>query len=461
MKKFDFGKEFGNIDSKYITEAEREWEKKKETWVPSFWSGAAVVCVIFALVTILFNPHAQAAIRNFTLSIGETLGFSKEIESYTEVLNTSKTDNGITVTLKEVVVDDGVFLAKVHAEKAVSGQQKEEADSNENSLSTAEFRIDYQNSTINGQKIDEYGSGSYLPYSIDELMTEGIDENVYDGVLESRFQNSVDLGESPEVHLVIVAYNGGEVLEGEPIATVQFDFSISHGELMKQTVHKKLEDTSIDTDEGTVKLLDFSMNKLQSRILAEVPDKLCEKYELKLEGTDSKGNQVAYELNGGTENDAHQWCFKTDFFGMYQMDSEEPVLMLPDIDSEYLELRLYIREPYMAESDTIWDGDDFAEVGETTAEVEEIQDDPQEDEKGVNVDEQAETQIIGGAAGSTAIMLRDNGNQDEKADIADTEDELYRTEEGAYDINADEIAAGSDTYCGWIPVGNKIKIQIK
>ena len=292
-------------------------------------------------------------------------------------------------------------------------------------------------------------------------MNEGLDENVYDGVLESRFQNSVDLGESPEVHLVIVAYNGGEVLEGEPIATVQFDFSISHGELMKQTVHKKLEDTSIKTDEGAVKLLDFSMNKLQSRILAEVPDELYEKYELKLEGTDSKGNQVVYELNGGTENDAHQWCFKTDFFGMYQMDSEEPVLMLPDIDSEYLELQLYIRESYMAESDTIWDGDDFAEVGETTAEVEEVPDNPQEDEKGADVDEQAETQIIGGAAGSTSIMIRDNGDQDENADIADTEDALYGTEEGAYDIDADKIAAGSDTDCGWIPVGNKIKIQIK
>lgn len=467
MKKFDFGKEFGNIDSKYITEAERKWQEKKETWTPRFWSKVAAACVIVTLGSVIFsNPQVQAAIKNLTLSIGETLGFSKEIESYTEVLNTSRTDNGITVTLKEVVVDDGVLLAKVHAEKAdsekaVSGQQKEEADSNENSLSTAEFRIDYQNSTINGQKIDEYGSGSYLPYSIDELMTEGIDENVYDGVLESRFPNSVDLGESPEVHLVIVAYNGGEVLEGEPIATVQFDFSISHGELMKQTVHKKLEDTSIKTDEGTVKLLDFSMNKLQSRILAEIPDELYEKYELKLEGTDSKGNQVVYELNGGTENDAHQWCFKTDFFGMYQMDSEEPVLMLPDIDSEYLELRLYIRELYMAESDTIWDGDDFAEVGETTAEVEEVPDDPQVDEKGANVDEQAETQIIGGAAGSTAIMIRDNGDQDENADIADAEDELYGTEEGAYDINADEIAAGSDTYCGWIPVGNEIKIQIK
>ena len=30
MKKFDFSKEFGNIDPKYIEEAEREWSEKKE-----------------------------------------------------------------------------------------------------------------------------------------------------------------------------------------------------------------------------------------------------------------------------------------------------------------------------------------------------------------------------------------------------------------------------------------------
>ena len=29
MKKFDFSKEFGNIDSKYISEAEGEWKGKK------------------------------------------------------------------------------------------------------------------------------------------------------------------------------------------------------------------------------------------------------------------------------------------------------------------------------------------------------------------------------------------------------------------------------------------------
>ena len=36
----------------------------------------------------------------------------KSIESYTEVLNTSKEDKGITVTLKEVVLDNGVLLNK-------------------------------------------------------------------------------------------------------------------------------------------------------------------------------------------------------------------------------------------------------------------------------------------------------------------------------------------------------------
>ena len=51
--------------------------------------------------------------------------------------------------------------------------------------------------------------------------------------------------------------------------------------------------------------------------------------------------------------------FKTSFWGMYQLDSDGPVLLLPDIDSDYLELQLYTREPYMAAADTIWVDDDL------------------------------------------------------------------------------------------------------
>ena len=44
MKKFDFSKEFGNIDPKYIEEAEREWSDKKENWRPKGWSKASALC---------------------------------------------------------------------------------------------------------------------------------------------------------------------------------------------------------------------------------------------------------------------------------------------------------------------------------------------------------------------------------------------------------------------------------
>ena len=117
MKKFDFSKGFGNIDPKYISEAEKEWKDKKKNWIPSFWSKLAAACVILALIsTVLSNPKVQAAIKNLALSIGETLGFQKEIESYTKDLNISRSDQGITVNLKEVVLDEGVLLFRVHAE---------------------------------------------------------------------------------------------------------------------------------------------------------------------------------------------------------------------------------------------------------------------------------------------------------------------------------------------------------
>ena len=469
MKKFDFSKEFGNIDPKYIEEAEREWSEKKENRRPKGWSKAAAACVIVTLGSVIFsNPHIQAAIKNITLSIGETLGFPKGIESYTEVLNTSKEDKGITVTLKEVVLDNGVLLTKVHAEKTSSGQKGTDDVQDAWSFANTQLDIDYQKTTINGQKIEEYESGHYLPYSDKDLLNTGLDENVYDAVLESRFSLDEDLGENPEIHLVLGAYQN-ENLGEDYFAEFEFDFSIPHAELMKQTVHKKLEGVSVKTEEGTVKLTDFSMNKLQSIITAEIPEELEEKLyngnEMMLMGTDSKGNQVQYELRSNSADGKSQWSFKTSFWGMYQLDSDGPVLLLPDIDSDYLELQLYTREPYMATADTVWVDDDFVEIGETTEEVEEVPEDMQVDapvtkEETVYTDDEedvATQAIIGGADAPTEVRLQDDTDQKENTDAADKTDEDYGTEESAYDGTTGEITAES----GWTPVGDKIRIQIR
>ena len=70
MKKFDFSKkEFGNIDPKYIEEAEQEWSEKRENWRPKEGGAKQLLCVIVTLGSVIFsNPHIQASIKNITLS---------------------------------------------------------------------------------------------------------------------------------------------------------------------------------------------------------------------------------------------------------------------------------------------------------------------------------------------------------------------------------------------------------
>ena len=353
MKKFDFSKEFGNIDPKYISEAEGEWKGKKRVWTPSFWSKLAAACVILALIsTVLSNPKVQAAIKNLALSIGETLGFQKEIESYTEVLNMSQTDHRITANLKEVVLDEGVLLFRVHAEIDNTEENQQEKSVDISSFKNTGITLDTDKTTINGQKLDEYMNAEYSPYSVDDLLDADADrdEEEYDRVQEYRFHAPTDLGENPEVHLVLNAFDYDDWERS--LAEFAFDFNISREKILKQTTNKELENISVETEEGTVILKDIFLNKLQSSISADVPEKLFQKYDVELRGTDSKGNEVRYELKDDAETGAisRVWKFKTDFWRTYGNAGNDERPEIPDPDSEYLELQIYLK------SDDIMEG---------------------------------------------------------------------------------------------------------
>ena len=353
MKKFDFSKEFGNIDPKYISEAEGEWKGKKKAWAPSFWSKLAAACVILALIsTVLSNPKVQAAIKNLALSIGETLGFQKEIESYTEVLNMSQINQGITVNIKEVVLDEGVLLFRVHAEIDNSKKNEQEKAESISSFKNTGITLDMDKTTVNGQKLDEYMNAEYSPYSVDDLLNADADrdEEEYDRVQEYRFHAPTNLGENPEVHLVLNTCDYDEWEKS--VVEFTFDFNISREKILKQTTNKELENISVETVEGTVILKDIFLNRLQSSISADVPEKLFQKYEVELRGTDSKGNKVRYELKDDAETEAisRNWKFKTDFWRTYGTAGGDERPEIPDSDSEYLELQLYLKSDSIKES---------------------------------------------------------------------------------------------------------------
>ena len=368
MKKFDFSKGFGNIDPKYISEAEGEWKEKKNVWIASFWSKLAAACVILALIsTVLSNPKVQAAIKNLALSIGETLGFQKEIEPYTEALNISQTDHGITANIKEVVLDEGVLLFRVHAEIDNSKKNEQEKAERISFFKNTGITLDMDKTTVNGQKLDEYMNAEYSPYSVDDLLNADADrdEEEYDRVQEYRFHAPTNLGENPEVHLVLNACDYDEWEKS--VAEFTFDFNISREKILKQTTNKELENISVETEEGTVILKDIFLNRLQSSISADVPEKLFHKYDVELRGTDSKGNKVRYELkdDAPTEAISRNWKFKTDFWRRYGSAGDDERPEIPDPDSEYLELQLYLKFEDIMESSVIkaydLDDDTYAE----------------------------------------------------------------------------------------------------
>lgn len=366
MKKFDFSKGFGNIDPKYISESAGEWKGKKNVWIASFWSKLAAACVILALIsTVLSNPKVQAAIKNLALSIGETLGFQKEIEPYTEALNISQTDHGITANLKEVVLDEGVLLFRVHAEIDNTEENEKKKTANISSFRNTGITLDMGKTTINGQKLDEYMNAEYSPYSVDDLLDADSDEKEYDRVQEYRFHAPTDLEEKPEIHLVLNAFDYDDWEKS--LAEFTFDFNISREKILNQTTDKELENISVQTEEGTVTLKDIFLNKLQSSISADVPEKLFQKYDVELRGTDSKGNKVRYELRDDAETGAinRVWKFKTDFWRIYGSAGDDERPEIPDPESEYLELQLYLKSDAIIENNVIkrydLDDDTYAE----------------------------------------------------------------------------------------------------
>lgn len=366
MKKFDFSKGFGNIDPKYISESEGEWKGKKNVWIASFWSKLAAACVILALIsTVLSNPKVQAAIKNLALSIGETLGFQKEIEPYTEALNISQTDHGITANLKEVVLDEGVLLFRVHAEIDNTEENEKKKTANISSFRNTGITLDMGKTTINGQRLDEYMNAEYSPYSVDDLLDADSDEKEYDRVQEYRFHAPTDLEEKPEIHLVLNAFDYDDWEKS--LAEFTFDFNISREKILNQTTDKELENISVQTEEGTVTLKDIFLNKLQSSISADVPEKLFQKYDVELRGTDSKGNKVRYELRDDAETGAinRVWKFKTDFWRIYGSAGDDERPEIPDPESEYLELQLYLKSDAIIENNVIkrydLDDDTYAE----------------------------------------------------------------------------------------------------
>lgn len=71
-----------------------------------------------------------------------------------------------------MILDEGVLLAEVHLEQVNSGKNQKEESQNSQNFCAIGMEIDSEKTTVNGQKLDTYGSGTYLPYLAEDLLSE-------------------------------------------------------------------------------------------------------------------------------------------------------------------------------------------------------------------------------------------------------------------------------------------------
>lgn len=316
--RFKFLEAMGNIDDELIYQSCQPWQKKRGSKMLAFHPRKVAVCAVLLLalcLTGIFHPQVKAAIRHFTTKIAEIMGVSNDLLPYTDIIGASQTEEGVTVTLEEVILA-------------------------ENHLYTA-FRIDWEDGLELGKDMQspDIGIGHDTKFNGVEIAT--VSSEIWMPEMEAGSGNSQNVLAAFVYNDDSLPYDISEVeLEMQVFLTTDwqsegipftFHFSTSKEELQKDTFSMTVDYELKASGGAALRLQKFQFNQVFSQISARPNDIFNEKMFEKnyiLQGTDSVGNPIRYEMSGGLEDNLIFGC----------------VGKLPSADSEWIELQLYEAE---------------------------------------------------------------------------------------------------------------------
>lgn len=320
MKKerFRFIELLGNIDDEMIYLSCQPWKKEKTRNIMRFHVGKVVACAVLVLVLCIagiFHQQVEAAIRSFTTKIAEMLGVSGNLAPYTEIIGVSQTDEGITVTLEEVILSENQLYIAMHMEwddsvELEPGMQVPALNCPyDPKINREEIMVKFSGIEISGFEEQPDNSQDVLATFIyaDDTLPYQINE------IEIRAQ--------------VLGIKGF----GENGISFPFHFSASKEELEKDTYSVAI-DYEIKVEGGvTFHLNRLQYNKIFSRISVSIDGKfeqILPDKDYRLLGKDSVGNPLQYDFSKGRSNRG--------FF--------ESKGTLPSEGCQWIELQLYEAE---------------------------------------------------------------------------------------------------------------------
>lgn len=238
--------------------------KKSKKKIAAVTTAAALAAVV-GLSAGPFQPIVQAAVKAISYDIASLLGIKEDLSPYKTVIGKSVTKNGITVTLNEVILDDGIMYVS-------STQEYDKATKIE------DVRPIMASIFANGREIT-YGAGGGLSQKDEHTFVNISNYNITD----------VPMNETHDFEIQFWDENGFS-------ESWSFSFSASGEELAQNTNKVELNESFTLEDNTVVNLVRLNDNAVGQRIHFTTSTESCN-YDLKITGKDNLGNPVEFDLS--------------------------------------------------------------------------------------------------------------------------------------------------------------------
>lgn len=273
--------EFNDLEKKRLKDKFRKSINKKRLNKGSIAAAAAVVCLVSAG---LFGTDAGAQVlAKVSESIASSIGVEKDLDSYNTVVNKQITDNGITIQLNEVILDESqmqlIISDTISSQKALKEYESYDA---EKTVYINNKKVKFEGASGSSGNLDDYSSQSVIEYDLSSL-------------------NNVDLNGDLDIKIVYskVMINYENPQRGKWV----FEFKANGDALKIDTKEIKLNN-SFTLENGEKIILDkYTSNALGENIMCKVENfNKNESYDVMLKGTDDLGNKVEFYLKRGSKD---------------------------------------------------------------------------------------------------------------------------------------------------------------
>ena len=267
---------------------------------------AAAAVILCLGVGMLFNNEVYAFVEQVGYKIS-SIWELRDVEKYVNVINTSRQDQGFTITLNEVILDNDELI--------ICQTVKGDAKMADYTLATGSLKID-------GKRVDAGGSGG------GEMVDEYTLEEIF---YYSLSGNQLSLEGSHEIEYSITELSRFSGIERDDIkGDWTFRFTVTGDELRKDTVTADMDDRIALTDGLTVIFDRYSANLVNQKIYFHLED-INEEFghDMELRGHDDLGNPVVFYMSQYRMGD-----------GIFKVDTSENGYI--NQDAKRLELSLYI-----------------------------------------------------------------------------------------------------------------------